>query len=277
MTIILSTNEEGNEGPGSNPNVQVQELGPAIFSPSQAIGNVVARTNDLLAGHREWLNSLPQRVEREQHQNEARDAPASKSSWLCHVAFLENSKIPCPSKLSDLSTSKLTSPGLVTPAPSLSKRFPIPQPQAVILPECSGFVASASASASASGSNIGFASASAKFAISLSSVSSTASATIASLQALSASQSTALQSASIALTSASSALASANSSAIAASSSAKSVQSSAASAILVAQASAQSAIISAQSSANAAVQSANNVANSALGTPSSSPPFNLTY
>jgi hypothetical protein len=276
MTIILSTNE-GNEGPGSNPNVQVQELGPAIFIPSQAIGNVVARTNDLLASHREWLNSLPQRVEREQHweqhQNEARDAPASESSWLCHVAFLENSKIPCPSKLSDLSTSKLTTPGLVTPAPSLSKRSPIPQPQAAILPECSGFVASASAS----GSNIGFASASAKFAISLSSVSSTASATIASLQALSASQSTALQSASIALTSASSALASANSSAIAASSSAKSVQSSAASAILVAQASAQSAIISAQSSANAAVQSANNVANSALGTPSSSPPFNLTY
>jgi hypothetical protein len=273
MTIVLSTNEEGNEGLGLNPNVQVQELGPAIFIPSQAIGHVVARTNDLLAGHREWLNSLPQRAELEQHQIKARDAPASKSSWLCHVAFLENSEIPCPSKLSDLSASKLTPPGLVTPAPSLSKRSPIPQPQAAILPECSGFVASASAS----GSNIGFASASAKFAISLSSVSSTASATIASLQALSASQSTALQSASIALTSASSALASANSSAIAASSSAKSVQSSAASAISVAQASAQSAITSAQSSANAAVQNANNVANAALGTLSSSPSFNLTY
>ena len=39
--------------------------------PSQAIGNVIGRTSHLLAGHREWLNNLPQR-----------DAPASKSPLL---------------------------------------------------------------------------------------------------------------------------------------------------------------------------------------------------
>lgn len=82
MTILLSTNDEGDEGLGSNPNVQVQGLGPAILVPSQAIGNVVARTNILLAGHRQWLNSLPQRTVREQRQNKARDAPASKCSQM---------------------------------------------------------------------------------------------------------------------------------------------------------------------------------------------------
>ena len=210
MTIVILSDEE--QVP---PNVAIQELSPAILMPSQAIGNVVARTNYLLAGHREWLNSLPQR-----------DAP---------------------SRIYTSYYSILTSTG-ITPVPIINKR------QAAILPECSGFVASASASAS----NLGFASASAQFAISLSSVSSTAAATIAS-------QSAALQSASIALTSASSALASANSSAIAASSSAKSIQSSAASAISIAQASVQSAIISAQSSANAVVQRANSVANAAMG------------
>ncbi|KAE9369047.1 hypothetical protein N431DRAFT_547824 [Stipitochalara longipes BDJ] len=215
MTVIILSDEElQNENLSLDPNVQIQELGPAILVPSHAIGNVVARTNDLLVGQREWLKGLPQQDDRVQHQNKVRDAPAS----------------------------------LITPSPTLYKRFP--QPQAAILPECSGFVASASAS----GSNIGFASASAQFVISLSSVSSTASATIASLQAVSATQSAALQSASIALTSASSALASANSSAAAASSIAKSIQSSAASAISMAQASAQSAIVSAQSSANVVVQ-----------------------
>jgi hypothetical protein len=83
MTIVLLSNDDlASEELGSNPNVQVQELGPTILVPSQAIGNVVARTNDLLASHREWLNNLPQRAERGQAQNKARDVPASK-----HIPF----------------------------------------------------------------------------------------------------------------------------------------------------------------------------------------------
>jgi hypothetical protein len=76
---LLSGNELESDVGGSNANVQVESLGPAILVPSQAIGNVVARTNGLLAGHREWLDSLPQRNEH-QSQNKARDVPASMST-----------------------------------------------------------------------------------------------------------------------------------------------------------------------------------------------------
>jgi hypothetical protein len=85
MSVILlsgSDLEREGEDVGSNSggNVHVQSLGPAVLVPSQAIGNVVARTNDLLAGHREWLNSLPHRGGNEKLQNKIRDVPASKSA-----------------------------------------------------------------------------------------------------------------------------------------------------------------------------------------------------
>jgi hypothetical protein len=84
--LVISSDDPDTEALESNPNVQVLELGPAILVPSQSIGNVVTRTNSLLAGHREGLNSLPQRAEREKPQLKPRDAPASKftSYHHCH-------------------------------------------------------------------------------------------------------------------------------------------------------------------------------------------------
>lgn len=88
MSVVLLSGSDlesdgGDVGSNAGGNVQVQLLGPAVLVPSQAIGNVVARTNDLLAGHREWLNSLPQRGGEEKLQNKVRDVPASKSApWL---------------------------------------------------------------------------------------------------------------------------------------------------------------------------------------------------
>lgn len=79
MTKVPSSDDAGSRGLGMNPNIQIQELGPANLVPSQTIGNVIARTNDLLAGHREWLNTLSQRAKQSQHHKRAHDAPASKS------------------------------------------------------------------------------------------------------------------------------------------------------------------------------------------------------
>jgi hypothetical protein len=79
MTKVLSSDDAGSQGLGPDPDIRIQALGPAILVPSQTIGNVVARTNDLLAGHREWLNTLSQRAERSQHHKRAQVAPASKS------------------------------------------------------------------------------------------------------------------------------------------------------------------------------------------------------
>lgn len=90
MTIVLSSDEVGSQGPGTAPDIRIQKFGPAILAASQTIGNVVARTNDILAGHREWLNTLSQRAEQSLLHKRARDAPGSKS----HSTLVKSKALP---------------------------------------------------------------------------------------------------------------------------------------------------------------------------------------
>jgi len=52
--------ELGNRIDANDPEIEVQSLGPAILTPVQEIGNIVARGNEIVADHREWLAKFPQ-------------------------------------------------------------------------------------------------------------------------------------------------------------------------------------------------------------------------
>lgn len=62
MTIVLSSDEVGSRGLGTDADNRIQELGQSSWFRVKTIGDVVARTNQILAGHREWLNLLSQRA-----------------------------------------------------------------------------------------------------------------------------------------------------------------------------------------------------------------------
>jgi len=83
------------DGNGAIPEVQVQSLGPAILTPAQEIGNIVARGNEIVTENREWLAKFPQ--------------------------------------LEAVASTSQPSSSIITPPPSLNHRaaFPVPMPQLV--------------------------------------------------------------------------------------------------------------------------------------------------
>lgn len=117
-------------GHGESPEIRVQSLGPAILTPAQEIGNIVAKGNEIVADHREWLAKFPQ---------------LEGQVDLQPIAILP-------------STSR-TSSGITTPPPSLELRaaFPAPMPQQLVpsaLCDCNPQISAVSASFLASLSRI---------------------------------------------------------------------------------------------------------------------------
>ena len=107
MSLVLAN---GNDG--TTPEIRVQSLGSAILTPVQQIGNIVARGNEIVTDHREWLAKFPQ--------------------------------------LEGITSTSQPSSSLITPPPSLNHRaaFPAPIPQLVPsqLCDCKPQVSAVSAS-----------------------------------------------------------------------------------------------------------------------------------
>jgi hypothetical protein len=109
MSLLGEVIQDGSNSP-------TQSKGPAILLPHEALGNVVAKTNNLLLEHRDWLANLPQRKERIKQKADAVVPPSS----------------------------------LITPPPSLDRQ--LGTRQLAVLPECNSISASASLAGASSAS-----------------------------------------------------------------------------------------------------------------------------